>query len=151
MTQYVVGFAKMGDGRVVLICKNRPAWQAGRINGVGGHVEPGEDAKRAMEREFCEETGAIAAWIEFAILSGIDHEQRPYVVHFFSGRLFPGNEQVKSTTDEQVILCDPRALPENVIPNLRWLIPMSDRSQVHDWPFHITERWQETPDDAAHS
>jgi hypothetical protein len=39
VVEYVVGFAFDTDGRVALIRKNRPEWQAGRLNGIGGHVE----------------------------------------------------------------------------------------------------------------
>src|SRR4051812_3192633 len=55
--QYVCGFAFDLLGRLVLIRKKRPEWQAGRLNGVGGHQEPGETPEVAMAREFYEETG----------------------------------------------------------------------------------------------
>lgn len=42
--------------------------------------------------------------------------------------------------DEPVLWADPNDLPENVIPNLRWLIPMARSRQRHDWPFRIYER-----------
>lgn len=56
MKRYVLGFAFDKRGAVALICKSRPDWQQGKWNGVGGHLEPGEDAFSAMEREFFEET-----------------------------------------------------------------------------------------------
>jgi 8-oxo-dGTP pyrophosphatase MutT (NUDIX family) len=42
---------------VMLIRKAKPAWQKGRLNLVGGKVEPGESFDQAAEREFGEETG----------------------------------------------------------------------------------------------
>lgn len=42
---------------VLLIRKNRPQWQAGKMNGVGGKVEPGETPQGAAPRELFEETG----------------------------------------------------------------------------------------------
>lgn len=54
--QYVVGLA-VNQGWVALIRKAKPAWQAGRLNGIGGKVEPGEDPQLAMAREFEEEAG----------------------------------------------------------------------------------------------
>ncbi len=40
MERYVVGFCFNGDmSKVVLIQKNRPAWQVGKLNGVGGMVK----------------------------------------------------------------------------------------------------------------
>ena len=39
MTEYVVGFMLSIDGEdVALIRKERPAWQKGRLNGIGGHI-----------------------------------------------------------------------------------------------------------------
>ena len=66
MKRYVIGF--MFDNsmeNVCLIQKNRPGWQAGKLNGVGGHIEPGEFPIDAMVREFCEETGVkteVSTW-----------------------------------------------------------------------------------------
>lgn len=57
MKRYVLGFAFDHLGRVALIRKNRPAWQAGKLNGVGGKAEDGEKAVDSMVREFLEETG----------------------------------------------------------------------------------------------
>jgi hypothetical protein len=56
MTRYVLGFMVWGS-LVSLIRKKRPKWQAGKLNGVGGHVEEGEPPRNAMAREFFEETG----------------------------------------------------------------------------------------------
>ena len=55
---YVAGFLFSPDrSRVLLIRKNRPAWQAGKLNGLGGKIEPGETPPQAMRREFREEQG----------------------------------------------------------------------------------------------
>ena len=61
---YTLGFATSPDGQhVMLIEKNRPSWQAGHLNGIGGHVEPGETPHQAMVRECREESGLdIAQW-----------------------------------------------------------------------------------------
>ena len=59
MTTYVVGFMFTEElRRVLLIRKKRPTWMAGKLNGVGGHIEPGETPEHAMVREFREETGS---------------------------------------------------------------------------------------------
>lgn len=54
--KYVVGFAIDGQN-ILLLKKNRgPEFLIGKLNGVGGKVEPGESFQEAMEREFIEET-----------------------------------------------------------------------------------------------
>lgn len=61
ITNYVLGFAFDDLGRVALICKNKPKWQAGLWNGIGGKIECNESTDKAMTREFHEETGVHIA------------------------------------------------------------------------------------------
>lgn len=102
MQKYVVGFAFNRDmTQVVLINKERPSWQKGLLNGVGGKVEPGESYIAAMVREFQEETGVhCSSWELF-------HEEAFETgahVTFFYTRL--SDEQfaaVRTMTDEIVV------------------------------------------------
>ncbi len=54
---YVVGLIFTPDyEQVLLIRKNHPDWQTGRLNGIGGKVKDKESFTAAMFREFKEET-----------------------------------------------------------------------------------------------
>lgn len=56
-TQFTVGFLFSQSGRkVALVHKKRPAWQAGKLNGIGGGREEGETFLDTQRREFREET-----------------------------------------------------------------------------------------------
>lgn len=146
MRLYVVGFLFNSDrSEVVLIRKNRPDWQAGKLNGIGGKIEDGEGPNTAMMREFLEETGhEVMLWNEFATLSSIDlHGAGAYRVHFF--RAFSKHRDlfgiVKTTTDEEVVLIGPEEVAYcSPVPNLNWLVPMAltmdDDSAAH---FRIEE------------
>jgi 8-oxo-dGTP diphosphatase len=60
MRYMVLGFAiDERTKQVLLIRKNRPEWQAGKLNGIGGHLEACDrnSSRDAMVREFKEETG----------------------------------------------------------------------------------------------
>lgn len=124
--EYVCGFLFSPDrSRVLLIRKRRPAWQAGKLNGVGGKIEPGETAIAAMRREFREETGLqLSDWQHVLTLSGADDagSGREWAGHFF--RAFGDVTTARSMTDERLEVHPARAVPDGVIPNLRWLIPM---------------------------
>ncbi|MNR71411.1 CTP pyrophosphohydrolase [compost metagenome] len=122
MQQYVLGFAFSGD-QVALILKARPAWQAGRLNGVGGKVEPGEQAQAAMAREFREETGVdtdAAEWLLFAVMNGPGFE----VVCFRSELAAERFEQLQSCTDEQVVAMplDNPSITKFGLSNVPWLL-----------------------------
>jgi len=121
--RYVNGFLFEAEG-VWLILKNRPKWQAGRLNGIGGHIEPGEDPLRAMIREFREETGVATTqddWSHFATLRGEGFE-----VWFYCARIGPLMTRPRRMETEEIVLMRlSDVTAENCIPNLTWLIPMA--------------------------
>ena len=114
---------------VVLIRKTHPEWQAGLLNGIGGHIEAGESADAAMRREFREEAGLdVDSWEHYATLAGdwgVVWFYRAYVDHATLASLRP-------QTDEALVVTAVRSLPESVIPNLRWLIPLAMHADVAD-------------------
>lgn len=128
MKRYVCSFAFSADrSRVLLIRKNRPAWQAGKLNGVGGKIEAGETPVQAARREFAEETSLDVAESSFQhllTLRGPDDFGAgvPWEASFF--RLFTEIEGAVSLTDEKLEIHATTPLPENLIPNLQWIIPM---------------------------
>lgn len=123
MKYYVLGFLFTEDGKkVVLIHKNRPDWQAGYLNGVGGHIENSDDnSELAMVREFYEETGVlIENWTPLAAMQGKDWSVDCYKA--FSDKAY----DIKTITDEEVILVDVDKINRlNIINGLSYLIPMA--------------------------
>lgn len=99
-TRYVLGFIFDVAGReVALIEKRRPAWQAGRLNGIGGKIEAGETPLQAMQRECREECGLTAfrePFRHFGRMSGPG-----FVVELFVARA-ADLHQAHSCTDETV-------------------------------------------------
>jgi 8-oxo-dGTP diphosphatase len=127
----VCGFCFSPDfKRVVLIRKNRPDWQKGLLNGVGGKVEKGELLIGAMRREYTEETGRqIKEWTALATLSGPDFK----CAFFYTTDYYI--DSVKSETDEEVGVYEVSSLhQQNVIENLQWLIPLAiDRHKYRNF------------------
>lgn len=128
MKEYVLGFLFLDNGaRVLLIRKMRPEHQKGRVNGIGGKVEPGETYSQAMAREFKEEAGVKGlAWEPFAHMTGVEPPSRggqEWCCMCF--RAFAGDILWTSQTDEQVFVSYVKKLPANVMPHLHWLIPMA--------------------------
>lgn len=82
-TGYVLGFAFSHTMRsVVLIEKLKPDWQAGKLNGVGGKIEPGENAYDAMAREFFEETGWAISYGDWHLFEIMRFRNGAYVYCF---------------------------------------------------------------------
>lgn len=120
---YVLGFMFSPDlDKVVLIEKNRPYWQKGKLNGVGGHIEPGETPIEAMVREFKEEAGLDIHpenWIHVASMR--EHGASVMVFACWAA----GYANAAPQTDESILIVDPFYIPRRlVVPNLKWLIPM---------------------------
>jgi 8-oxo-dGTP pyrophosphatase MutT (NUDIX family) len=137
MTSYVVGFA-FADDLVVLITKDHPQWQAGRLNGPGGEIKPNETARQAMAREFEEETGLATGpdeWMHYASLRGAD-----FLVYFFTTDVpWLFLSRARTVTPERVSIHDWHSInATNAIPNITWLLPMARnlRREVSPRPAH---------------
>lgn len=137
MTNYCCGFMfDIERSRVALIRKVRPDWQAGKLNGIGGHIEAGESASEAMAREFFEETGYQTFgtdWKHFATLHGQEYR---VLFYYMYGKL----EELKTTTDEEIVIEYVDTLHNSVIPNLRFLIPMALANKLTKRYYVIEER-----------
>ena len=124
MTEYVAGFLLDGQNNVALVLKNRPAWQKGLYNGIGGHIENGESPVEAMTREFFEETTVTVPtedWQNFATLRGAN-----WTVYFFVAY----QEEMPvlcSPTDETIVVRSIQSINywHNSLPNLTWLLPLA--------------------------
>lgn len=124
MTKYVAGFLfdETCEG-VALIEKQKPEWQKGLFNGIGGKVEDGETYEEAMEREFEEETGVTIFKDEWKFLCEISGKD--YTVKFYYG-ITDKLANCATMEGEKVLIISPEDLHNwKVIDNLRWLIPLA--------------------------
>ncbi len=124
MFNYVTGFVFSKDlQHVVLLEKLSPAWQKGLLNGVGGKIEDGESPIQAMVRECEEETGVFISesnWTRYAHLTKPTYFELD-VFFSISDLAF----SAKTIEKEQVHLLKIDNIPNNIIPNLKWLIPLA--------------------------
>jgi len=127
---YCLGFAFSEDA-VLLIRKKKPDWQEGRLNGIGGKLEPGETPVEAMVREFAEECGVetqATDWGCFAVITGSDWR----VVCF---RAAPDNVgTARTTTEEEIVWVKHAELPfrADLLSNVDWLVALSRDIDLYD-------------------
>jgi 8-oxo-dGTP diphosphatase len=96
-------------------------WFAGRLNGVGGSVEAGEDVLAAALRECEEETGLAPESLELAAVVHVMAE--PVVMLFvFTGTLPAGD--VRDSEEGKLVWLDERDLATaRLVPDLVQLLP----------------------------
>ena len=123
--EYVLGF--MFDESLehfVALRKNKPEWQKGKLNGVGGKVEATDlGYPAAMSREFAEETGVEVPATNWKPVCNLHFEDAFVAVFACVGPI----DLTNTTTEEEVYVLRAKGndLPYNALPNLRWLVPMS--------------------------
>jgi 8-oxo-dGTP diphosphatase len=131
MINYVLGFLFDDQGgRVVLIEKLRPLWQAGKLNGVGGKYETSwdNDLKCAMVREFEEETGVLTThsdWSDYCVMSGGDFSitvYRCFNTEYYEVAKTTEEEKVYKLPVESISLWSDR---QCMVSNLPWLIALA--------------------------
>lgn len=127
-TNYVAGLMFSEDHQhVALIAKQKPEWQRGKLNAIGGKMEEDDvTSLDAMTREFKEETGAtVLDWRHFCTLRFRGGE-----IYFFTAIGDLG--ALKTMEAEEVGIHRVDSVPLSpTIPNLRWLVPLAlDKDRV---------------------
>lgn len=122
MIRYIIGVVfVLGTNRVLLINKQKPAWQRGYMNFPGGKVEPGENVWECAWREFREETNLNILPYEWECIGEI--RGTDYTCSLMT-TLLTEEESVEavSMTPEEIEWVDAQHLPFNVISNIPWLL-----------------------------
>lgn len=123
MTKYVLGFAFNANmTSLALIEKQKPEWQKGLLNGIGGKIEEDESEYEAMQREFKEEAGIDEEnWFQFLIMQGED-----WIVHCFWTKLGDEFYKLRSMEAEKVVVVNPAKIHNSkVVESLLWIVPMA--------------------------
>ena len=141
MKTYTLGFIfNRGLDEVLLIKKRRPVWQRGRLNGIGGKIEPGEESVQCMVREASEECGLESVsenWTHVGSMEGALWSVDVYALVYRGAR-----NSLRTTTDEEVTWYSVAALPEDALSNVPWLIHLAIDKLRHDKFHSCTVRYR---------
>lgn len=126
MPRYVVGLAHDGQ-RMAFVKKNRPEWQAGLLNGIGGHIEDFDKSPLdAMVREFEEETGVLVPNWRYLVKMTYPLQAE---IWFFTTKVPASTlNSLYAATDEAIEVHSieyPSLYPHLFIRNLRWIVPLA--------------------------
>lgn len=137
MTKYVLGFMfNEKETDVLLIEKQKPLWQKGKLNGIGGKIEDGESPAHAMYREFKEEVGIeCVSWKYIVTMGNPDWHADTFDAWSVDVFMAKSNDvfYYKQMEQEMPVLIRLDEFDKfNLISNLYWLIPMClDKNDDH--------------------
>lgn len=124
MIKATLGFIFNKDlTEVLLITKNRPEWQKGAINGLGGKCEKGESMLDCVAREVWEESGLKIVTEDYKYVGELHWTE--WEVAVFAAMYSGNKNDAKTLTDEPVVWYRVDNLPKKCKTNLTWLIPLS--------------------------
>ena len=119
---------------------------AGLYNGVGGHVEPGEEIRAAVLREVKEETGLDVADVRLRGVVHVDVDDPTLGVLFFVFTATAPGKEVVQTSDGTLEWLDVRALPyPRMVEDLPMILPAVLAMGPADPPF-FARYWYDAAD-----
>lgn len=138
MKEFCLGFAfptvELSREEVVLIRKEKPDFQKGKLNGIGGKVENGETGVGAMVREFREETGVDTLAEEWKHVC-------TFIIEDCHIHVFTSNHcrfgACRTMEEEQIMIRQVSSLWSYYkMENLGWLVPMCLTALQNPGCFH---------------
>ena len=130
-----VAFIYKSDKILFIHKKKKRSFGSGKINGVGGHIERGEEPYEAIRREIREETGVIVDKLELVSILFIDIGSNPGVVLFVFKAMHKTGEAKPSNEGDVMWLSKEAAIKHALaVKDLKLLLDISEKHTSGDPP-----------------
>lgn len=124
--EYTVAFVFNQDlSKILLLNPTSPEWQVGKLNGLGGKFESDESVFECAKREVYEESGletSLEDWVYIAKEFWPDLGDN---IHFLAYVHNQPETNFESSVEGELEWVLVNNLPERVISNLKWQIPLA--------------------------
>lgn len=103
-------------GKLILIIKNRPSYLAGKLNGIGGKIEPNETPVAAFIREVKEECNVDLTEDDVkdvGCFTKMDFDgEDSYIIYVYRAVIDFSKQDIKTMTDEEIGIYDQATIEE---------------------------------------
>lgn len=134
------------DEEILLIHKNkRNSFGFSKLNGIGGHIEKGEEPYEAAKREISEESGLIIEELNLIAIIFIDIGTNPGILLFVFKAKYPGGRLKES--DEGSLVWMKRILiksTKNLVKDIHFLLEVSDSYEEGSPPIFAKYKYDES-------
>lgn len=118
--------------------KKKDSYGYGKLNGVGGHIEKGEDPYSSARREILEETGLIVEKLDMASILFIDIGENPGIEVFVFGAVSK-NEAILTSEEGELVWMSLEEIStsKDVLDDVPMLIDICNNHQIDKAPLIV--------------